>query len=43
MNVFVNGYHGYLIESAAGLLDNASPEERIRLEAEKRRATVWGM
>lgn len=35
MPTFVNGYHGYLIESAAGLLDNASPEERIRLEAEE--------
>lgn len=35
MPTFVNDYHGYLIESAAGLLDNASPEERIRLEAEE--------
>ena len=35
MPTFVNCYHGYLIESAAGLLDNASPEERIRLEAEE--------
>ena len=35
MPTYVNGYHGYLIESAAGLLDNASPEERIRLEAEE--------
>lgn len=32
---FVNGHSGYLIETAAGLLDNASPEERIRLEAEE--------
>lgn len=32
---FVNGHDGYLIETAAGLLDNASPEERIRLEAEE--------
>lgn len=32
---FVNGHSGFLIESAAGLLDNASPEERIRLEAEE--------
>ncbi|WP_027909281.1 GDP-mannose pyrophosphatase NudK [Pseudomonas sp. URMO17WK12:I4] len=32
---FVNEHHGYLIEAAAGLLDNASPEERIRLEAEE--------
>ncbi|GGP20853.1 GDP-mannose pyrophosphatase NudK [Silvimonas iriomotensis] len=29
---FVNGYHGMLIESAAGLLDKASPEARIREE-----------
>jgi nudix-type nucleoside diphosphatase (YffH/AdpP family) len=35
MPTFVNGHSGYLIESAAGLLDNASPEERIRLEAEE--------
>lgn len=35
MPTFVNGYHGFLIESAAGLLDNASPEERIRKEAEE--------
>ncbi|KAA0942762.1 GDP-mannose pyrophosphatase [Pseudomonas sp. ANT_H14] len=35
MPTFVNGHGGYLIESAAGLLDNASPEERIRLEAEE--------
>lgn len=35
MPTYVNGYHGYLIESAAGLLENASPEERIRLEAEE--------
>ncbi|MFO2463647.1 NUDIX domain-containing protein [Pseudomonas sp. 15FMM2] len=35
MPTFVNDYHGYLIETAAGLLDNASPEERIRLEAEE--------
>ncbi len=32
---FVNEHHGYLIEAAAGLLDDASPEERIRLEAEE--------
>ena len=31
----VNGHNGFLIEAAAGLLDNASPEERIRLEAEE--------
>ncbi|MGL5995484.1 MAG: NUDIX domain-containing protein [Pseudomonas proteolytica] len=35
MPTFVNGHDGYLIETAAGLLDNASPEERIRLEAEE--------
>lgn len=35
MPTFVNDYPGYLIEAAAGLLDNASPEERIRLEAEE--------
>lgn len=35
MPTFVNDYPGYLIETAAGLLDNASPEERIRLEAEE--------
>ena len=32
---YVNGHDGYLIETAAGLLDNAGPEERIRLEAEE--------
>ena len=32
---FMNGHDGYLVETAAGLLDNASPEERIRLEAEE--------
>ena len=35
MPTFVSGHDGYLIEAAAGLLDNASPEERIRLEAEE--------
>ena len=30
---FVNGHDGLLIEAAAGLLDEASPEERIRAEA----------
>ncbi len=35
MPTFVNSHDGYLIETAAGLLDNASPEERIRLEAEE--------
>ena len=32
---FVNGYDDLLIEAAAGMLDNASPEERIRAEAEE--------
>jgi nudix-type nucleoside diphosphatase (YffH/AdpP family) len=32
---FVNGHDDLLIEAAAGLLDDASPEERIRLEAEE--------
>jgi nudix-type nucleoside diphosphatase (YffH/AdpP family) len=32
---FVNGHSGTLIETAAGLLDDASPEERIRAEAEE--------
>jgi nudix-type nucleoside diphosphatase (YffH/AdpP family) len=32
---YVNDHHGFLIEAAAGLLDNASPEERIRAEAEE--------
>lgn len=33
---FINGLEsGLLIETAAGLLDQASPEERIRLEAEE--------
>lgn len=32
---FMNCHHGYLIETAAGLLDDASPEQRIRLEAEE--------
>ncbi|AZC75590.1 GDP-mannose pyrophosphatase NudK [Pseudomonas chlororaphis subsp. piscium] len=35
MPTYVNDHSGYLIETAAGLLDNASPEERIRLEAEE--------
>ena len=35
MPAFVNGHDGMLIEAAAGLLDNASPEERIRAEAEE--------
>jgi nudix-type nucleoside diphosphatase (YffH/AdpP family) len=32
---FVNGYDDLLIEAAAGLLDNATPEVRIRAEAEE--------
>jgi nudix-type nucleoside diphosphatase (YffH/AdpP family) len=32
---FVNGYDDLLIETAAGMLDNAAPEERIRAEAEE--------
>ena len=34
MPVFVNGHDG-MLRDAAGLLDNATPEERIRLEAEE--------
>ncbi|VVN46916.1 GDP-mannose pyrophosphatase NudK [Pseudomonas fluorescens] len=33
--VFVNGHDGLLIEVAAGLLDGAAPEDRIRGEAEE--------
>lgn len=32
---YVNGHSGMLIETAAGLLDKASPEERIRAEVEE--------
>jgi nudix-type nucleoside diphosphatase (YffH/AdpP family) len=32
---FVTGHDDLLVEAAAGLLDNVSPEERIRLEAEE--------
>ena len=32
---FANGYDDLLIEAAAGLLDNESPEARIRAEAEE--------
>ncbi|MEP6915504.1 MAG: NUDIX domain-containing protein [Acidobacteriota bacterium] len=32
---YVNGHHGLLIEAPAGLLDEASPEDRIRSEAEE--------
>lgn len=33
--VFMNGHEGYLIEAAAGLLDNMDPESRIKAEAEE--------
>ncbi|EKY3193319.1 NUDIX domain-containing protein [Cronobacter turicensis] len=33
--VFINGYNGLLTETAAGLLDEADPETRIRAEAEE--------
>jgi nudix-type nucleoside diphosphatase (YffH/AdpP family) len=32
---YVNGYDDLMIEAAAGLLDNESPENRIRAEAEE--------
>ncbi len=32
---YINGHNGYLIEAAAGLLDNMDPESRIRAEAEE--------
>lgn len=32
---FVNGHDDLLIEAAAGLLDNAAPEDRIRAEVEE--------
>lgn len=32
---YVNGHDGFLIEAAAGLLDDASPEQRIRAELEE--------
>jgi nudix-type nucleoside diphosphatase (YffH/AdpP family) len=32
---YVNGYDDLMIEAAAGLLDDASPEQRIRSEAEE--------
>ncbi len=35
MPVYLNGHPGFLIEAAAGLLDNASPEQRIIAEAEE--------
>lgn len=33
--LFVNQHHGFLLEAAAGLLDELEPEERIRHEAEE--------
>lgn len=33
--VYINGHNGLLIEAAAGLLDDASPEARIIAEAEE--------
>lgn len=33
--VYITGHHGMLIEAAAGLLDNLSPEERIKAEAQE--------
>ena len=35
MPAFVNGHDGMLLEAAAGLLDDATPEDRIRAEAEE--------
>ncbi|WP_266156273.1 NUDIX domain-containing protein [Dyella silvatica] len=32
---YVNGHHGMLIEAPAGLLDQATPEQRIRAEVEE--------
>jgi nudix-type nucleoside diphosphatase (YffH/AdpP family) len=32
---YLNGYDDLIIETAAGMLDNASPEERIRAEVEE--------
>jgi nudix-type nucleoside diphosphatase (YffH/AdpP family) len=32
---YVNGHHGLLLETPAGLLDQASPEERIKEETEE--------
>ena len=32
---YVNGHDGFLVEAAAGLLDGARPEERIRAEVEE--------
>ncbi|HEX4303706.1 MAG TPA: NUDIX domain-containing protein [Rhizomicrobium sp.] len=35
MPAYMNGYRDMLIEAAAGLLDDASPEDRIRAEVEE--------
>lgn len=35
MSAFVNGHDGMLLEAAAGLLDDATPDARIRAEAEE--------
>ncbi|CAL8478744.1 NUDIX domain-containing protein [Caballeronia novacaledonica] len=35
MPAFVNGHDGMLIETPGGLLDDATPEERIRVEVEE--------
>jgi nudix-type nucleoside diphosphatase (YffH/AdpP family) len=35
LSVFIRGYDDLLIEAAAGVLDEASPEDRIRAEAEE--------
>lgn len=35
MPMYINGYQHFLIEAAAGLLDDASPETRIIAEAEE--------
>jgi len=35
MPAFLNGYRETLIEAAAGMLDGATPEDRIRAEAEE--------
>ncbi len=32
---YVNGHDGFLVETAAGLLDGAAPEQRIRAEAQE--------
>ena len=38
--VYINGHDGYLIETAAGLLDNMAPEKRIKAEAEAKLAAL---